>query len=224
MKPVIVFGTTVIAQMLFFDSQDDPNFTIAAFTTDAEYITGESFLGLPLIDFDKITDIYSPKEFDLVVAVAGSSDMRGHISYFLRAKEKGYSIRYFVSPRAVVTPSTILGENSLVFPFAYIGPEGEIGENVIIRQNAYLGHNIIIGAHSFIGVGCQVGGGCKIGTLSYLAIGSTITDHVTLGRETLVGAGSVVIHDTDPFTTVVGNPARVIGHHEAEGIMIKRRE
>jgi len=224
MKPVIVFGTTVIAKMLFYDSTDNSDFQIAAFSADAEYVSGESFLGIPLVAFDQVEHFYPPNDYDMIAAVAGSSDMRGHASYYLRAKEEGYTIRNYISPRAFVTPGTKLGENSLVFPFVYIGPEAEIAENVIIRQNAYLGHNIEVGAHSFIGVGCQIGGGCKVGPFSYLAIGSTVSDHVVLGRETLVGAGSVVIHDTAAFTTVVGNPARVIGTHEEEGIRIKRRE
>lgn len=224
MKPVIVFGTTVIARMLFYDSVDNLDFKIAAFTADLEYMNGDVFLESPLIEFDRVENIYPPKDFDMIVAVAGSSDMRGHVSYFRRAKEKGYTMRNYISPRAFVTPGTILHGNSLVFPFAYLGPEGEIGENVIIRQNAYLGHNIEVGPHSFIGVGCQIGGGCRIGTLSYLGIGSTITDHINIGRETLVGAGAVVIHDTDPFTTVAGNPARVIGTHEEQGIRIEKHD
>ena len=224
MKPVIVFGTTVIAEMLFYDASDSTEFQIAGFTTDPEYLAGDSFLSVPLISFDLVEQVFPPKDYDMIAAIAGSSDMRGHASYYLRAKEKGYTIRNYISRRAFVTPGTKLGENSLIFPFAYIGPKGEIGENVIVRQNAYLGHNIEVGPHSFIGAGCQVGGGCKIGPFSYLAIGSTLSDHVTLGRETLVGAGSVVIHDTAPFNTVVGNPARVIGTHEEEGIRIKRRE
>ena len=224
MKPVIVFGTTVIAEMLYYDAVDDQEFQIAAFTADPEYISSDSFLTVPLVPFELVEQVYPPKDYDMIAAVAGSSDMRGHASYYLRAKEKGYTIRNYISRRACVIPGTRMGENSIVFPFAYIGPDGEIAENVIIRQNAYLGHNIEVGAHAFIGVGCQAGGGCKIGAFSYLAIGSTLSDHVTLGRETLVGAGSVVIHNTAPFTTVVGNPARVIGTHEEEGIKIKRRD
>jgi UDP-3-O-[3-hydroxymyristoyl] glucosamine N-acyltransferase len=222
-KPVIVYGTTVIAKMLFFDSADNPDFHIAAFAADPEYVSGDSFLSVPLIPFDQVEQIYSPENFDMIAAVAGSSDMRGHAAYYLRAKAKGYTIRKYVSQRAVVTLGTKMGENSIVFPFAYIGPEGVIEENVIIRQNAYLGHNIGVGSHSFIGVGCQIGGGCKVGSFSYLSIGSTITDHIVLGRETLVGAGSVVINDTLPFSKVVGNPARLIGTHKDEGIKISAR-
>ena len=40
--------------------------------------------------------------------------------------------------------------------------------------------------------------------------GSTILPGVVIGRNSTVGAGSVVTKDVAPNTTVVGNPARVI--------------
>ena len=40
---------------------------------------------------------------------------------------------------------------------------------------------------------------------------ATILAGVTLGKYCMVGAGSVVTQDVEPFTLVVGNPARVVG-------------
>ena len=40
---------------------------------------------------------------------------------------------------------------------------------------------------------------------------ATIIAGVTLGKYCMVGAGSVVTKNVEPFTLVVGNPARVIG-------------
>lgn len=49
-----------------------------------------------------------------------------------------------------------------------------------------------------------VGSGASIGS------GSTILGGLTIGEMAMVGAGSVVVHDVAPNTTVAGNPARVI--------------
>ena len=49
-----------------------------------------------------------------------------------------------------------------------------------------------------------VGPGAKIGA------NSTLLPGVVIGRDALVGAGSVVVHDVPDGAVVVGNPARVI--------------
>lgn len=45
---------------------------------------------------------------------------------------------------------------------------------------------------------------------AWIGAGSTILPGVTVGENSVVGAGSVVTHDVEPNTIVAGNPARVI--------------
>lgn len=44
----------------------------------------------------------------------------------------------------------------------------------------------------------------------WIGAGATILPGVTVGENSVVGAGSVVTHDVEPNTIVAGNPARVI--------------
>jgi len=45
---------------------------------------------------------------------------------------------------------------------------------------------------------------------AWIAPGSTILAGITIGENSIVGAGSVVIKDVDPYTIVGGNPAKFI--------------
>lgn len=45
---------------------------------------------------------------------------------------------------------------------------------------------------------------------AWIGAGSTILPGITVGENSVVGAGSVVTHDVAPDTVVAGNPARVI--------------
>jgi acetyltransferase-like isoleucine patch superfamily enzyme len=45
---------------------------------------------------------------------------------------------------------------------------------------------------------------------TWVAPGSIILAGVTIGKNSIVGAGSVVIRDVDPYTIVGGNPAKLI--------------
>jgi len=50
----------------------------------------------------------------------------------------------------------------------------------------------------------------------WLGAGVTVLRGVTIGRGTIVGAGSVVVNDLEPWSVVVGNPARIVRRLDAE--------
>lgn len=97
-----------------------------------------------------------------------------------------------------------------------------ICEGVTIHDEVFVGHGVIFVNDRFPrattkgGImksgadwDCQktvVEAGASIGS------GSTLLGGLTVGKGAMIGAGSVVVHDVAPFTTVAGNPARVVPH------------
>ena len=95
-----------------------------------------------------------------------------------------------------------------------------ICEGVTICDEVFVGHGVVFvndrfpRATTIDGVmkseadwECQktvVEAGASIGS------GSTLLGGLTIGKGAMIGAGSVVVHDVAPFTTVAGNPARVL--------------
>ena len=220
MKKVIIYGNSILSKMLFYDARNNNDFDIVCFAVDKEYYNSSSFLGLPQIDSYNIIREYPPDKYDMLAVLGGYSSMRKRKEYYLRAKNKGYELRNYISSNVDINSNVSLGENNIIFGPSHIGFEGVMGNNNIIRQNVYLGHNFEMGDHCFIGAGCNIGGKSKVKSTSYIAMGSTIINDITIETETLVGAGSVVIRNTEPFSKNVGNPARIISYHEAEGIMM----
>jgi acetyltransferase-like isoleucine patch superfamily enzyme len=56
----------------------------------------------------------------------------------------------------------------------------------------------------------DVGGDVTIGDRAWIAYGAIILPGVTIGEGAVVGAGSLVTRDVEPFTIVAGVPARKI--------------
>ena len=50
----------------------------------------------------------------------------------------------------------------------------------------------------------------RIGHDVWVGGGEIILPGVTIGDRSVVGAGSVVVHDVPPATVVVGSPARIV--------------
>ena len=60
------------------------------------------------------------------------------------------------------------------------------------------------------------GGDVEIGDRVWIAYGAIILPGVTIGEGAVVGAGSVVTKDVEPYTIVAGNPARFIKYRNTE--------
>jgi len=224
MNKVIVYGNTILSEMLFYDAYDDEKFEIAAFAVDSEYLNDDKFLSLPQVDVKTMNQLYPPEAYDLIAPFTGFRQIREREVFYNSAKEKGYRIRNYLSRKADVSPDVIMGENNIVFAQAHVGPKGKMGNNNIIRQQVYLGHEFEVGSHNVFSPDCNVAARCKIGNLCFIGIGATIVEHITISDETLVGAASLVIRDTEAYSKNVGNPSRVIGYHLENGIMIGNKK
>lgn len=82
-----------------------------------------------------------------------------------------------------------------------------IGETAVVGDDVSMLHAVTLGGtgkvtgdrHPKVGSGVLIGAGAKI------------LGNVSIGNGSKVGAGSVVLHDVPPHTTVAGVPAKVVG-------------
>jgi acetyltransferase-like isoleucine patch superfamily enzyme len=86
-------------------------------------------------------------------------------------------------------------------------------ELVTIEDDVFVGPNVVF-TDDLHPMNCpnytNCVGGSTVRALARIGANSTILPGVTIGENSLVGAGSVVVSDVPPGTVVVGNPARVI--------------
>lgn len=82
-----------------------------------------------------------------------------------------------------------------------------VGETAIIGNNVSILHNVTLG-----GTGKQGGDRHpKIGDGVLIGAGTNVLGNISIGEGAKIGAGSVVLTTVPPYTTAVGNPARLIG-------------
>lgn len=101
-----------------------------------------------------------------------------------------------------------IGFNSEIFS----GSEVIVGENTLIAAYVY----IIGGGHDYSRTDIPISEqnkpshGIKIEKNCWIGAGAKIFDNTTIGKETIIGAGSVVSKDIPPHSIAVGIPARVV--------------
>lgn len=207
-KRVLLYGRRLFARLLFHDAKNRSDFIIDSFVVDDQFFETDFFLGLPVYKFSEIERIKSPNNFDMIVCDASINIPNNKL--YEKAKNKGYSLRNYISHHAIVHDTVILGDNNIIFEQAYIGPDVSIGNNNVIRHQVYIGHDGSLGNHNIINAGTKIGGNNHIGNGNYIGLNSTIIHNMTIGDESIIGAGSVVIRNIESYTKNVGNPSRKI--------------
>ena len=132
--------------------------------------------------------------------------------------------RVSIGKFAIIRPSNIyggeigeglkIGSNSNIGPYCYIGCSGyiEIGDNVMMspRVSIYAENHVFSDTNITIkaqGVQKQF---VKIEDDCWIAANSIILAGVTIGKGSVVAAGSVVTRDVPPYSIVAGVPAEII--------------
>jgi UDP-N-acetylbacillosamine N-acetyltransferase len=120
----------------------------------------------------------------------------------------GFELTSIIHPDAYVSRSATIGVGTFVGVGATINASAEVHANVIINSQAVVGHDCIIedGVHI---CPAKLAGSTTIGRGSWIGIGSTIIDHIHIGKECYVGAGSLVVTDLPDKVLAYGVPATI---------------
>ena len=121
----------------------------------------------------------------------------------------------------------ILGDFTVVNPAnVTIGEHCGINHGVFIlgHERIKIGNHVVLSARvMLIDTGLEVAGFAKaefpahtssairIEDGAWIGAGAIVLAGVTVGKKSVVGAGSIVTRDVPPYSIVAGNPARVIG-------------
>ena len=133
--------------------------------------------------------------------------------------------RFQTGQGASIREDNVLGDDVSVGTHAVLEFGNRIGNRVRIHSGCFLEmvtieDDVFVGPHVVFTddphpMGCAHYTECKRGAtvrrLARIGANSTILPGVVIGENSLVGAGSVVVHDVPEGAVVVGNPARVIG-------------
>lgn len=209
MKKLIIFGSGVVAKLAYFLFTRDSNYLPICFTVDNEYKTRDSFNNLPLIPFNKITELYPPETHEMFVAIGPSSMNSKREKKFFEVKSKGYKMAKYVSPHSLCYSK--VGENSLIADYVSINPFSKIGFNNFFWEYSLISHDSIVMNNCYFGPRSIVSSYSVIQNNVIIGSNSTIKSKVTISNKTLVGSSCYISKNTTPESVFGRNSSKFLG-------------
>ena len=122
--------------------------------------------------------------------------------------DQGFSSITIIHPEAIISADCEIGMGSQVMAGAVIMPEVRIGKQCIINTKASIDHECMIDDGCEVAPGATLCGCVTMHRNSWVCAGATVLPKISIGENSIVGSGSVVINDIEDNRTVVGVPAK----------------
>lgn len=217
-KVIIIGGTgngTVISSTVEDIMRESQEWELLGFLND-QLKVGEELGGFPVLGKADEAPRFNKKDCYFIYALVTVKQAYERIQ---RLHSLGIPLEKFATlkhPTAVVSRNVKLGYGVVLMPGVITSPDATIGNHAQLYANSFVGHDTKVGDYCFIANNASVGGIVTLEEGVHIGSNCSIIERVTVGKWSIIGLGSVVLKDVEPFTIVAGNPAKVIGSVDKE--------
>jgi sugar O-acyltransferase (sialic acid O-acetyltransferase NeuD family) len=113
-----------------------------------------------------------------------------------------------VHPSASLGTGCVLGPGCVLLAQTVLTTDVTVGAHVGVMPHSVLTHDCVVEDFAILASGVRLGGGVRVGRGAYVGAGALVRETVTIGAGSLLGMGSVALHDVPADEVWVGNPAR----------------
>ncbi len=195
-RELVIIGAGEFAEIAYEYFTHDSPYEVVGFSVERDFLECTELCGLPVIALGELRARFPPNRCAAFVAVTYTRLNRVRTRLYRDAKSKGYTCATYVSSRAFVWHTAVLGENVFIFEHNVVQHGVRIGNNVVLWSGNHIGHRTQIAHNCYLASHIVVSGFCNIGESCFVGVNATFADHVRVGRNCLIGAGAVILKDT----------------------------
>ncbi|UII31642.1 acetyltransferase [Fulvivirga ulvae] len=150
------------------------------------------------------------EQLGIVFAIGNPKIKREIVNYVAPNKKLTYPI--LIHPQVIIgeESSVDIGEGTIIAAGNIITCDIKIGKHVILNLSCTIGHDTVIENYASFMPTVNISGEVIIKEGVYVGTGAKIINLVTIGENSIIGAGAVVAKDIPANVTAVGVPAKAI--------------
>ena len=182
---------------------------VLGFLDDSVQLQGTAVEGLPVLGTRAQMPMLLKKGVEAIVVAIGNGAVRDDI--LTKCRKLGYVTPNLIHQTAIVPSSTRFGTGVYVLPGVILMPNVTFEDNVIVSVGTIVGHDTVFKRGVFVASSAHIGARITIRERAFIGMGATLMTGVkNIGRDSIVGAGAVVIRDVPDKAVVAGVPAKVL--------------
>jgi acetyltransferase EpsM len=218
-EPLVIWGASGHAKVVNDIVRLTGRYDVRGFLDDRDQAPGRAFCGATVLGGRH--DLEALRRGGVTAMIVAIGECHARLRLAALALSAGYHLIVAIHPSAVVAGDAETGPGTVIAAAAVVNPASRIGTNVIVNTSATVDHDCLLDDGVHVCPGAHLGGSVRVGRASWIGIGAAVRDHVSIGANVVVGAGSLVLADVPDNVVVVGSPSRIVrdnrSPHEATG-------
>ena len=212
---IIIFGAGGHATSVA-DVAHSAGYEVTAFVDKNK--VGEKLLGRDVVD--ELTAIDDWLNYYVAIAI-GDNFARHRLYADLHSRWPSLSFPPLIHRSATISHYAQIGSGTVVMPGALVGPNSVVGEFCVLNSRASIDHDTRMRDFSSLGPGAITGGRVSIGSRSNVAISATVTNGISIGNDTIVGANSFLSDSLPNNVVAYGTPAKIVRQRKSDDPYLK---
>lgn len=148
------------------------------------------------------------EEYNNAVVAIGNNAFR--LQYSKKLIKQGFQLPVLKHKTAYVSSLAVVGNGSVLLANSVVNANSTLGTACIVNTASTVDHDCILEDGVHLSPNSSLCGTVHVGETSWIGAGTTVIDHIKIGKYTIVGAGAVVVKDIPDHSLAYGVPARII--------------
>lgn len=175
---------------------------------DLKYPELKEVMGVPVIGADEqLQALFDDGYRKIFNGIGARGSQYWRKPPYEKLKKYGFEFPNIIHTKAILEPTTSIGEGTIVCAGAIIGAMAQIGNNCVINAGCIISHDCIISDNCHVASGAVLAGIVTVGENTLIGQNVTVYSRVRIGSNVIIENGCCVFKDV-PDNAVVRYSAR----------------